>query len=165
MKQNHIFADDVRVDYFSLLHCSWIWRTEPYCYSLVVWAKSVAQNLTFYGALFDVHGFLKYERRHQSVTFNSLATQWVNNHIYKSFSFGSKQNSKVYSSEKWGEKLVLSRGTPGRGTQLFSPMGMSGVKRRKVWSNHWASILAWWSKELNILGAYELKFGPFRYSL
>ena len=31
----------------------------------------------FYGALFDVHGFLKYERRHQSVAFNSLATQWV----------------------------------------------------------------------------------------
>ena len=23
----------------------------------------------FYGALFDVHGFLKYERRHQSVAF------------------------------------------------------------------------------------------------
>ena len=31
----------------------------------------------FYGALFDVHRFLKYERRHQSVAFNSLATQWV----------------------------------------------------------------------------------------
>ena len=31
----------------------------------------------FYGALFDVHGFLKYERRHQSVAFNSLAMQWV----------------------------------------------------------------------------------------
>ena len=31
----------------------------------------------FYGPLFDVHGFLKYERRHQSVAFNSLATQWV----------------------------------------------------------------------------------------
>ena len=31
----------------------------------------------FYGALFDVPGFLKYERRHQSVAFNSLATQWV----------------------------------------------------------------------------------------
>ena len=37
----------------------------------------------FYGALFDVHGFLKYERRHQSVAFNSLATQWV----YIRFSF------------------------------------------------------------------------------
>ena len=47
MKKNHIFADDVRVDYFSLLHCSWIWSTEPYCYSLVVWAKSVAPNLTY----------------------------------------------------------------------------------------------------------------------
>ena len=46
-KKNHIFADDVRVDYFSLLHCSWIWRTEPYCYSLVVWVKSVAPYLTY----------------------------------------------------------------------------------------------------------------------
>ena len=31
----------------------------------------------FYGELFDVHGFLKCERRHQSIAFNSLATQWV----------------------------------------------------------------------------------------
>ena len=46
-KKNHIFADNVRVDYFSLLHCSWIWRTKPYCYSLIVWAKSVAPNLAY----------------------------------------------------------------------------------------------------------------------
>ena len=44
---DHIFADDVRVDYFSWFHCSWIWRTKPYCYSLVVWAKYVAPNLTY----------------------------------------------------------------------------------------------------------------------
>ena len=35
----------------------------------------------FYGALFDVHGFLKYERRHQSVAFNSLAKQWVSKSV------------------------------------------------------------------------------------
>ena len=35
----------------------------------------------FYGALFDVHGFLKYERRHQSVAFNSLA-QNDNNNVF-----------------------------------------------------------------------------------
>ena len=52
MKKNHIFADDVRVDYFSLLHCSWIWRTKPYCYSLVVWAKSVAPN-SIYCKIFE----------------------------------------------------------------------------------------------------------------
>ena len=51
-KKNHIFADDVRVDYFSLLHCSWIWRTKPYCYSLVVWAKSVAPN-SIYCKIFE----------------------------------------------------------------------------------------------------------------
>ena len=46
-KKKSYFADDVRVDYFSSLHCSGIWRTKPYCYSLVVWAKSVAPNLTY----------------------------------------------------------------------------------------------------------------------
>ena len=30
-----------------------------------------------------------------------------NNYIYKGFPSGTEQNSKVYSSEKWGEKLVL----------------------------------------------------------
>ena len=46
-KEIHIFADHVRVDYFSLLHCSWIRRTMSYCYSLMVWTKSAAANLTY----------------------------------------------------------------------------------------------------------------------
>ena len=51
-KKNHIFVDDVRVDYFPLLYCSWIWRTKPYCYSLLVWAKSVAPN-SIYCKIFE----------------------------------------------------------------------------------------------------------------
>ena len=53
----------------------------------------------FYGALFDVHGFLKYERRHQNVAFNSLATQWV--HVkcpfYKKW---SKKKTPIFFSRK-----------------------------------------------------------------
>ena len=45
-EKNHTFANDVRVDYFSLLHCS-ISKTKPYRHSLVVWAKSIATNLTY----------------------------------------------------------------------------------------------------------------------
>ena len=75
-----IFANNVRFDYFPLFYCSYIWRTIPYCFSLVIWAKSVEPNLTFaryskfYGELFDVHVFLNLERNCQSVAFNPLAT-------------------------------------------------------------------------------------------
>ena len=34
-KQNHIFADDARVDFFSLLHCSY--KYEELNYTVILW--------------------------------------------------------------------------------------------------------------------------------
>ena len=65
----------------------------------------------FYGALFDVHGFLKYERRHQSVAFNSLATQWVSLEklLWNVKFYLNQYFSQTYSHEIVRRNLKLTR--------------------------------------------------------
>ena len=74
------------------MHCS---RYEELYHTVILWwfeqnlleqtwlTVILQDNLKLYGELFDVHVFLNYERNHQSVSFNPLATHSAWSRLYK----------------------------------------------------------------------------------
>ena len=114
---------------FSLLHCSKIWRTKPYCYFLVVWAKSVRctkldllQDIRkFYGEVFEVYvqTMVDTQKKQQP----SMWQHWLTHASFRRTSLANR---------KWNGNTV---------TQAADVHDVC-----KQWSNEW-EIISQFSKE------------------